>query len=100
MTNDVGNTYAIQNVAGKRRFALSITVFTVLGHAFLGFEASYAQPLVALATAYVTQLLLEFVDARGYWSTATVCRRVGAARRLPVVGPHRRPVDRHVAVLQ
>ena len=64
MTNDVGSTYPTENVAGKRRFALTITVFTILGHAWLGFEASYAQPLVALATAYVTQLLLESVDAR------------------------------------
>ena len=37
----------------------AITVLTVLGHAFLGFEQSYAQPLVALATAYGMQLLLE-----------------------------------------
>lgn len=47
-----------------RRFAFAITALTVLGHAFLGFEQSYVQPLVALATAYSMQLLLEFVDAR------------------------------------
>ncbi len=64
MTNDIRSSVPIENVAGKRRFAFTITVFTVLGHAWLGFEASYAQPLVALATAYATQLLLESVDAR------------------------------------
>ena len=64
MTNDVRSSVPIENVAGKRRFAFTITVFTVLGHAWLGFEASYAQPLVALATAYAMQLLLESVDAR------------------------------------
>ena len=64
MTNNVGSTDSTDNVGGKRRFAITITVFTVLGHMWLGFEASYAQPLVALATAYATQLLLESVDAR------------------------------------
>ncbi len=64
MTNDVRSAVPMENVAGKRRFAFTITVFTILGHLWLGFEASYAQPLVALATAYVTQLLLESVDAR------------------------------------
>src|SRR5262249_44120040 len=46
-----------------RRFAVGITVITILGHAYFGFEQSYAQPLVALATAYSMQLLLEGVDA-------------------------------------
>jgi hypothetical protein len=64
MTNEIRSSVPIENVAGKRRFAFTITVFTVLGHMWLGFEASYAQPLVALATAYVMQLLLESVDAR------------------------------------
>ena len=64
MTNDFRSSVLIENVGGKRRFAFTITVFTILGHAWLGFEASYAQPLVALATAYVVQLLLESVDAR------------------------------------
>ena len=47
-----------------RRFALSITVLTIVGHAYLGFEQSVAQPLVALATAYSMQLLLEWIYAR------------------------------------
>jgi len=46
------------------RFAISITLFNVLGHAFFGFEQSYAQPLVALATAYSMEILLELIDAR------------------------------------
>src|SRR5262249_33892723 len=52
-------------LGGLRRFALGITVFTVLGHLWFGFEQSYAQPLASLATAYVTQLLLE---ALGAWA--------------------------------
>jgi hypothetical protein len=46
------------------RFAISITLFNVLGHAFFGFEQSIAQPLVALATAYTMEILLEMIDAR------------------------------------
>ena len=48
-----------------RRFAMSITVLTVIGHAYLGFEQSYAQPIVAMGTAYALQLLLEWIFARG-----------------------------------
>ncbi len=47
-----------------RRFALSITVLTIIGHAYLGFEQSFAQPLVAMGTAYALQILLEFLYAR------------------------------------
>ncbi|HEX8075555.1 MAG TPA: hypothetical protein VF545_11305 [Thermoleophilaceae bacterium] len=46
------------------RFATSITVFTVLGGLFLGFEDSYLQPLVALATAYSLEIGLEALEAR------------------------------------
>lgn len=66
MTPPSASTPAIQNVAGKRRFAVSITIFTILGHVWLGFEASYAQPIVAVLTGYAVQLLLEFVDAHAY----------------------------------
>jgi hypothetical protein len=47
-----------------RRFAFAITLLNVVGHFYLGFEQSYAQPLVALATAYTLELLLEWIDAR------------------------------------
>ena len=56
--------YAALHLGALRRFGFAITALTVLGHAFLGFEQSAVQPLVALATAYGMQLLLEFVDAR------------------------------------
>lgn len=51
-------------LGGLRRFAIAITVLNILGHAFFGFEQSFAQPLVALASAYSAELLLEFIDAR------------------------------------
>src|SRR5688500_17733357 len=51
-------------LGGLRRFAVAITILNILGHAFFGFEQSLAQPLVALAAAYIAELLLEFIDAR------------------------------------
>jgi hypothetical protein len=36
----------------------------VLGHTVLGFEQSWAQPLVALATAYTMEILIEVAGAR------------------------------------
>jgi hypothetical protein len=48
-----------------RRFAIAITILNVLGHFGLGFEQSWAQPLVALATTYSLEILLEAVAA---WS--------------------------------
>jgi Na+-translocating ferredoxin:NAD+ oxidoreductase RnfD subunit len=48
-----------------RRFAFAITLLNLLGHTVLGFEQSWAQPFVALATAYVLELLLEWITARG-----------------------------------
>ncbi|HET9712427.1 MAG TPA: hypothetical protein VFP64_11115, partial [Pyrinomonadaceae bacterium] len=51
-------------LGGLRRFAIAITVLNILGHAFFGFEQSLAQPIVALASAYTAELLLEFIDAR------------------------------------
>jgi hypothetical protein len=51
-------------LGGLRRFAVAITVLNILGHTFFGFEQAWAQPLVALATAYSVEVLLEFIDAR------------------------------------
>ena len=60
--NEAGNR--MDRLGGLRRFAIAITVLNILGHVFFGFEQSYAQPLIALASAYSTELLLEFIDAR------------------------------------
>src|SRR3954470_3124414 len=51
-------------LAALRRFATAITLLNVLGHAVLGFEQSLAQPLVALLTAYSTEILLEVIESR------------------------------------
>ena len=60
--NDAGNR--ADRLGGLRRFAVAITVLNILGHAFFGFEQSFAQPVVALASAYSVELLLELIDAR------------------------------------
>jgi|694.fasta_scaffold18605_5 Na+-translocating ferredoxin:NAD+ oxidoreductase RnfD subunit len=56
-------TATASRLAGLRRFAVAITALNLLGHTLLGFEAAYAYPLVALATGYSTELLLEVVEA-------------------------------------
>lgn len=49
--------------AALRRFATSITVFTILGHTVLGFEQAYVTPVFAVLVAYVLELGLETLDA-------------------------------------
>jgi enediyne biosynthesis protein E5 len=58
------NEARADRLGGLRRFAIAITVLNILGHSFFGFEQSFAQPLVALVSAYSAELLLEFIDAR------------------------------------
>jgi enediyne biosynthesis protein E5 len=58
------SAYDGRRLTGLRRFAIAITVLTILGHTILGFEQSWIQPFVALATAYSMEFLLEIIDAR------------------------------------
>ncbi len=51
-------------IIALRRFAISISVFNILGYVFLGFEQSWVWPFVALLTAYTTEIALEIVGAR------------------------------------
>lgn len=74
MTAQPGSWSQAKRLGGLRRFALAITGLNVLGHAFLGFEQSWAQPMVGVATAYSMELLLEGVDA---WSKRRTPRFVG-----------------------
>jgi hypothetical protein len=59
----VDKPYKPDHLGGLHRFAFAITVFTILGHVWFGFEQSYAQPLASVATAYAAQLLLETLEA-------------------------------------
>ncbi|HBL15116.1 MAG TPA: enediyne biosynthesis protein UnbU, partial [Cyanobacteria bacterium UBA11162] len=58
------SSYKTNRLAGLRRFAIAITILNLLGHTILGFEQSWAQPLIALVTAYSTELILEIIDAK------------------------------------
>jgi hypothetical protein len=60
-----GAAPAPSQLAALRQFAVTLSALTIVGHAFLGFEQSYAQPLVALGTAYGLQILLESLAAWG-----------------------------------
>jgi enediyne biosynthesis protein E5 len=51
-------------VIALRRFAISITIFNIAGYLFLGFEQPWTWPLVALATGYTVELVLEAIGAR------------------------------------
>lgn len=46
-----------------KRFAMSITFLTIVGHLFLGFEQAPIQPLIALLVGYILQLALEWLHA-------------------------------------
>lgn len=54
-----------KRVPALRRFAISITAFTLLGAFILHFEESWAQPVVALVCCYAFELLLETLAAYG-----------------------------------
>ncbi|MFD3657541.1 enediyne biosynthesis protein [Streptomyces sp. NPDC058620] len=48
-----------------RRFAISISVLNIAGYTFLGFEQPWLWPFIAVLTAYVVEITLEAVSARG-----------------------------------
>src|SRR5262245_12160331 len=59
-----GQNWALSaRLGGLRRFAVAISVLNILGHTFFGFEQAWITPLVSLAAAYTTELLLECVDS-------------------------------------
>ncbi|MCK6546377.1 RnfABCDGE type electron transport complex subunit D [Myxococcota bacterium] len=49
---------------GLKNSAFLATLLAVIGHAFLGFEQSLAQWLVAVLTAYATTVVFEVIDAK------------------------------------
>lgn len=53
-----------KRLAALRRFAISISAFTIVGHLWLGFETPWAAVVVALLTSYVLEIGLEALDAR------------------------------------
>jgi hypothetical protein len=51
-------------IRALRRFALSITVFNLLGHTVFGFEQAWIHPFAAIATCYSLELAFEWLAAR------------------------------------
>jgi len=49
-----------------RNFAISMSVFNILGYTVLGFEQPWTWPLFALAVGYATEILVEVVSARAH----------------------------------
>lgn len=64
--------------AALRRFGLSISALTVLGHTLLGFEQAYLTPVVAVLVAIVTELLLESIEAVSFERRPRYLAPVGA----------------------
>ncbi|MFD8375380.1 enediyne biosynthesis protein [Streptomyces sp. NPDC059688] len=57
-------------VTALRRFAISISVLNIFGYTVLGFEQPWTWPLIALATAYSLEIVLEIIGARAEGRTA------------------------------
>lgn len=51
-------------ITALRRFAISISVFNIIGYTILGFEQPWLWPFAALLTAYVLEIGLEIIGAR------------------------------------
>ena len=51
-----------RSLQGLRRFAFGITSLNIFGYAYLGFEPSILHPIVGVAAACGTELLLEAVE--------------------------------------
>lgn len=64
MTTTIDSWSMERRLGGLRRFAAAITLFNLLGHTVFGFEQSWAQPLLSLATAYACELFVEWFEAR------------------------------------
>lgn len=50
-------------ILALRRFAISITVFNILGYLWFGFEQPWLWPFMALGTAYAVDILLELLSS-------------------------------------
>jgi hypothetical protein len=58
------NRHTPKVIIALRRFAISMSLFNIAGYVFLGFEQPWAWPLVALATGYTVEIVLEWIGAR------------------------------------
>lgn len=76
---------AALRIAALRRFATGITLLSIAGHTYLGFEQSIAQPIIAVLACYLTELLLETVTAYGEQRRPLYRTTSGATVRTKVI---------------
>jgi hypothetical protein len=57
-------------ITALRRFAISISVFNIVGYTVLGFEQPWAWPFAAVLTGYTTEIVLEVIGAYAEKRTA------------------------------
>lgn len=51
-------------IKALRNFAISITVFNILGYTIFGFEQPWTWPIIAILTGYTIEIVLEIIGAR------------------------------------
>ncbi|HEU5160195.1 MAG TPA: enediyne biosynthesis protein [Streptosporangiaceae bacterium] len=61
-----------------RNFAISLSVFNIIGYTVLGFEQPWLWPFLAVATGYTTELVLERISA---WAEGRAPRYQGRGMR-------------------
>jgi hypothetical protein len=81
VTPPAGMTPAERRVKALTRFALTLTVFNILGHTVLGFEQAPITPIVAALTSYASALLFEWLDA---WAFGRKAEYAGGLRPLVI----------------
>jgi len=70
-----------RRVKALTRFAVSISVFNILGHTVLGFEQAPITPIVAVLVSYATAMCFEALDA---WARGVKPGYAGGLRALAV----------------
>lgn len=67
-----------KRVMALQRFALSITVFTIVGHLFLGFEQSPLIPISTVLVGYALDSGLEWIEAKATGRPTRFGKTVGS----------------------
>lgn len=64
--NTPGQSQVDRRSRALRRFGLSITALTILGHTVLGFEQAYLTPVIGVLAALATETVLESVESAAH----------------------------------
>ncbi|MGH3242648.1 MAG: enediyne biosynthesis protein UnbU, partial [Spirillospora sp.] len=58
-----GPRHSPKVIIALRNFAVSISIFNILGYTILGFEQPWIWPFIAMGTAYAFEMALEFISS-------------------------------------